>query len=168
VAVRLSTLLQQEPTGANSMIQYLPKLFAYDDWANREVLATLKSNSTERSRKLLAHIVSAERLWLERLEQKAQSLPVWPDLSLERCEQEISDLAARWKGRVRERADLSHEVAYKNSKGESWSSREDDILLHVITHSAYHRGQIASDLRAAGFTPAYTDFIHGVRQGLVK
>jgi uncharacterized damage-inducible protein DinB len=35
-------------------------------------------------------------------------------------------------------------------------------------HSAYHRGQIASQMRASGKTPAYTDFIHGVRQGLVK
>jgi len=38
----------------------------------------------------------------------------------------------------------------------------------VITHSTYHRGQIAADLRAAGVQPAYTDFIHGVRQGLIE
>jgi uncharacterized damage-inducible protein DinB len=35
-------------------------------------------------------------------------------------------------------------------------------------HSAYHRGQIAADMRAAGFAPPYTDFIHAVRQGFVK
>jgi len=55
-----------------------------------------------------------------------------------------------------------------NSKGETWSSQVNDVLLHVITHSAYHRGQIASDMRAAGLTPAYTDFIHAIRQEIVK
>jgi uncharacterized damage-inducible protein DinB len=40
--------------------------------------------------------------------------------------------------------------------------------MQVIMHSAYHRGQIASDMRAAGFTPAYTDFIHAIRQGFVE
>ena len=65
-------------------------------------------------------------------------------------------------------AGLSHPVSYRNSKGENWTNRKDDILLHVIMHSAYHRGQIATDMRAAGFTPASTDFIHGVRQGLVE
>jgi uncharacterized damage-inducible protein DinB len=34
-------------------------------------------------------------------------------------------------------------------------------------HSAYHRGQIASHMREQGQAPAYTDFIHAVRQGHV-
>ena len=42
-----------------------------------------------------------------------------------------------------------------------------DVLTHVVTDSAYHRGQVASELRAGGFEPAYTDFIHAVRQGLL-
>lgn len=150
------------------MLQHLERLFNYDDWANREVLTVLKATSTERSRKLLAHILSAERLWLERLQQQQQTLPVWPDLTLEQCEKEIADLARKWKDRLHSGTDLAREAAYKNSKGEGWSSREDDILLHVVTHSAYHRGQIAADLRAAGIEPAYTDFIHSVRQGMVK
>jgi uncharacterized damage-inducible protein DinB len=58
-------------------------------------------------------------------------------------------------------------VTYTNSKGEVWTSGVEDILTHVTIHSAYHRGQIASDLRAEGHTPAYTDFIHAVRQGFV-
>jgi uncharacterized damage-inducible protein DinB len=37
----------------------------------------------------------------------------------------------------------------------------------VLLHSAYHRGQIASFMRASGDTPAYTDFILAVRQGLI-
>ncbi len=148
--------------------QHLQRLFNYDEWANLEVLRVLRTSSTEKSQKLLAHILSAERLWLERLQQKPQSRAVWPELALGECEKEIRDLAAEWRRRLQGGADLNREVSYKNSKGEPWTSREEDILLHVITHSAYHRGQIAADLRAAGFQPAYTDFIHGVRQGLIE
>lgn len=157
---------------AMDAVQHLQRLLKYDEWANREVLASLRSGSTvsARSLKLMGHILSAEKLWWERLEGKTQTLPVWPELTLSQCEAEAAEMPIRWKKYLGEKkeADLSVTVSYKNSKGENWSSRPDDILLHVVMHSAYHRGQIAADMRAAGFTPAYTDFIHGVRQGLVE
>jgi uncharacterized damage-inducible protein DinB len=155
-----------------SMIPYFQRLFAYDDWANREVLGSLRDLQTVplRSAKLLAHILSAERLWLERLLVHKQTYPVWPDFSLEQCGLEIAELPGLWKdylGSLKE-DDLSCDLIYKNSKGENWTSQKQDILIHVIMHSAYHRGQIAADIRAAGFTPPYTDFIHAVRQGCVE
>ncbi len=64
--------------------------------------------------------------------------------------------------------DLEKQIDYRNSKGEAWSSRIKDVLTHVLMHSAYHRGQVALEMRAAGLQPAYTDFIHGVRQGFVE
>jgi uncharacterized damage-inducible protein DinB len=70
-------------------------------------------------------------------------------------------LADAGAGRVADR------VTYTNSKAEEWSNTAEDILIHVTIHSAYHRGQIASDLRGAGQRPAYTDFIHAVRQGFI-
>jgi len=154
------------------IVDYLHRLFAYDDWANREVLAALRNapNPPARSLKLIAHILSAEGLWLARINQEKPSLPVWPELALAQCEAEADALGASWRFYLEEcrEADLSHQIRYVNSKGETWSSQVDDVLLHVITHSAYHRGQIASDMRAAGLTPAYTDFIHAIRQELVK
>ena len=65
-------------------------------------------------------------------------------------------------------AGLNEKIEYRNSKGEPWSSRVEDILTHVLFHSAYHRGQVALEMRAAGLEPAYTDFIHAVRQGFVE
>ncbi len=58
-------------------------------------------------------------------------------------------------------------VRYVNSAGEGWSSRVEDVLMQVILHGAYHRGQIAADLRAVGAEPAYTDFIEAARRGLL-
>jgi len=154
------------------MTEHLRRLFSYDAWANREVLAAMRNagDASARSIKLMAHIFAAERLWLERLKQEKQSLAVWPELTLAQCETQAADLAHLWKQYLQseDEAGLARTIAYKNSKGEAWNNRKDDILLHVVMHSAYHRGQIAADMRAAGFTPAYTDFIHGVRQGLVE
>src|ERR1700758_153599 len=118
----------------------------------------------------MAHIVSAERLWLERLQQQKQSYPVWPDFGLDQCVSEITELPRLWHNYLTRMlpGELSETVNYKNSKGESWSNSVQDILTHVVMHSAYHRGQIAADMRGAGKAPAYTDFIHGIRQGLVE
>ncbi len=154
------------------MIEHFQRLFAYNDWANRQVLTALEALATAppRSVKFLAHIVSAERLWLERLRLEKQTYPVWPDFPLAQCKLEIAESGERWKsylGSLKEE-DLARSLTYRNSKGESWSNSKQDILMHVVMHSAYHRGQIALDMRTAGFTPAYTDFIHGVRQGFVE
>jgi|SRR5580700_8295517 uncharacterized damage-inducible protein DinB len=153
-------------------MEYLKKLFVYDHWANREVLAALQALDVPppRSVKFLAHIVSAERLWLERLRLEKQTYPVWPDFTLAQCELEIAGSRERWTAYLASltEEELSHSLTYQNSKGESWTNVKRDILMHVVMHSAYHRGQIATDMRSAGFTPAHTDFIHGVRQGFVE
>ena len=155
-----------------TMLQEFRRLFAYDAWANREVLTGLTALEAPpaRPKQLLAHILSAERLWLERLQKKAQSYPVWPDFSLSQCEAQADELEHLWTAYISQlTADgLLHTVDYKNSKGESWSNSVLDILMHVVMHSAYHRGQIAVGLREKGHIPAYTDLIHAVRQKLVE
>jgi uncharacterized damage-inducible protein DinB len=154
------------------MIKHFTRLFAYDGWANQEVLAGLRNTATPvpRALELMAHISSAQRLWMERLEHKPQSLPVWPAFTVEECEKQAAELSVLWKRYLAgsSEASLAEPVRYQNSKGEPWNSRKDDILMHIITHSVYHRGQAAMVVRGAGFDPAYTDFIHSVRQGFVK
>ena len=154
------------------ILKYFRRQFAYDDWANRKVLDALlvSGHANPRAVQLLAHILSAERLWLERIRKQPQSLPVWPEFSLDQCEVEIGELASRWRDFLVDLtpAGLSEKITYKNSKGEVWSSAVEDVLTHVVLHSSYHRGQIATQMRAAGEQPAYTDFIHAVRQGLIE
>ncbi|HXM62060.1 MAG TPA: DinB family protein [Terriglobales bacterium] len=154
------------------MLEHIGSLFSYDDWANREVLGSLQALNAPpvRSVELLGHILSTERLWLERLLAEKQTHPVWPLFTLNDCKLEIDQLPGLWKSYLASlgEAGLSDTRTYKNTKGDTFTSKKQDILLHVVMHSAYHRGQIAMDMRAAGFTPAYTDFIHAVRQGFVK
>lgn len=154
------------------LIPYFRRQFAHDAWANREVLTAIRASrpSVPRSLQLLAHIISAELLWLERLRQQSQSQPVWPEWDLKQCEARGVEMTDLWEKYLEPLTpdDLTKTVSYKNSKGEPWSSTMEDVITHVLMHSAYHRGQIASFMRASGDTPAYTDFIHAVRQGLIK
>ncbi len=148
------------------------KLFTYDAWANHETLGSLRSAASPpaKARKVLAHIVGAERLWLWRIERRGSEAPaVWPELSPEECEAGFEDLAVRWRALLPGLSDgkLASPVAYVNSRGEKWSSALEDVLMHVVLHSVHHRGQIAAEMRDAGYEPAYTDFIHAVRQGLI-
>jgi uncharacterized damage-inducible protein DinB len=153
------------------MIDYLERQFVYDAWANREVIGALQvlSNPPAQAIGLLAHILSAEKLWLQRLQSQPQSYPVWPDFTLQQCDPRARELQQLWPqylSTLTERS-LAGTVAYKNTKGEDWTSRCGDILQHVIIHSAHHRGQIVALIRASGHVPPPLDFIHAVRQGFL-
>ncbi len=149
------------------MIELLRRMLRYDVWANREALRSLRPAPPARSLRWLGHIIGAEFLWLARLDGTPATLPVWPELSLDQCEELLQDLARRIPDDVTA-GSLTRQVGYTNSKGEPWTSTAEEILTHLVIHSAYHRGQIASDLRASGREPAYTDYIHAVRQGLLE
>jgi uncharacterized damage-inducible protein DinB len=147
-------------------------MFAYDHWANRECLRAIKASGLNSGVTVgrIAHILSAEKLWLERLRSKKQSMPVWPSSTVQECAALSDEMASEWRNYLTALAPgaFNSMIEYRNSKGEPWSSRVEDVLTHVLMHSAYHRGQIALEMRAAGMQPAHTDFIHAVRQGFVE
>jgi uncharacterized damage-inducible protein DinB len=157
-------------------VQQLERLFAYDAWANREVLSNLEKASASatppspRSLRLLSHVAAAELVWLARLENRKAPLAVWPELTLAQCAEQVKKLPRVWQDYFADLSpdDLPTTIAYVNSKGEKFDSSVGDVLLHVVLHSAYHRGQIASDVRATGRDPAYTDYIHCARTGLLS
>jgi uncharacterized damage-inducible protein DinB len=152
------------------------RMFTYDSWANRECLAAMRRAGpvSEDMIGRLSHILSAQKLWLERIEKRPQTMAVWPALTIEDCTTLADEMSSAWQNylvRLGEQPAtnaLDAEIEYRNTKGELWSSRVEDVLTHVVFHSAYHRGQIALQMRAAGATPATTDFIHALRQGLVE
>jgi uncharacterized damage-inducible protein DinB len=154
------------------MLKRLRQLFSYDVWANREVLASFRreADAPLRSLRWMAHILATDYLWLSRIRSEKSPLPVWPELTLADCDRHAAELAKIWSEYLSGLSEgaLTQQIPYINSKGEPWVNTVDDILMHVVMHSAYHRGQIASNMRDAGLVPAYTDFIHGIRQKLVE
>lgn len=155
-----------------SDVASLARLLAYDAWANREALASLRRMPAPPPRALraLGHVAACERLWLERLRGEQRSLPVWPDLALDACARLLAEMEASWRGYLAALSpeDLAAGVAYVNTQGASFTNTVEEILTHVVIHSAYHRGQVAAVVREAGGDPALTDFIHGVRTDAIE
>jgi uncharacterized damage-inducible protein DinB len=152
-------------------VRYFSRLLEHDRWANAETLRLLMSGDPPlRAVRWMGHILGAEHLWLARLKQETSTMSVWPEIDLYGCEARLEELDDLWPEYLSEleNEDLEDGRAYRNTKGEFWTSTVGDILTHVAMHSSYHRGQIASSVRESGSTPAYTDFIHAVRQGLVE
>jgi uncharacterized damage-inducible protein DinB len=152
--------------------EHFLRMFAYDHWANHECVVAMNGAKSVPSKTIgrIAHVLAAQKLWLERLRQEPQTTPVWPSSTLEECAKLADEMTELWRNYLTQLspAGFDEKVEYRNSKGEAWYSRVEDVLTHVLLHSAYHRGQVALEMRSAGMEPAYTDFIHAVRKGFVE
>jgi len=154
-----------------SHIGYIRRLFKYNDWANREILKALQQGTRKpaSSLKRMSHILAAEHVWFQRLRHEPVLVPVWPNWTLDEIAVQIDQMKEGWEsylGAITEH-DLTLSIKYASSTGKPFESRRDDVLQHVIAHGAYHRGQIASDLRAAGVPPPLTDLVFAARDGMI-
>jgi uncharacterized damage-inducible protein DinB len=149
-------------------MRHLERLFEHMVWADRRVLAGLRSNggSDPRALEYYAHVLGAEHIWFVRIAGREREFAVWPPApSLDDCaalaERNRSDYAALLGGM--HDGDGDREIAYRNSAGDFFVSRLEDILLHVALHGAYHRGQVSLMVRQSGGEPVPTDYIAFVR-----
>lgn len=113
---------------------------------------------SEPSVKLFSHILNAHHIWISRIEGKKPRFDVW---SIHRVtefasiNQDNYDITLQLLDRV----DLSEVIRYTTSTGKAFANTIGDILFHIVNHSTYHRGQIASDFRESGIEPLNTDYI---------
>ena len=149
------------------------RLFEYEYWADREALASLAAlagsanGAGDRALRFFNHIIGANRVWLDRLEQRgASAAQPWPTLTLEECREAPEETNRRWGAYLKRVTPegLSQDIVYRNTKGVEFATLLQDILMHLVTHSAYHRGQVAAAVREAGGKPAATDYVVWVRQ----
>lgn len=151
------------------------RTFTYDAWANREALASLRrmAEPPAQAVRWMAHVAAAQLVWGARLDGQAASHPVWPEWSLDETAARLDEAEGRWPALLAALAAegdgaLGRSVHYATSRGDRFASTVGDILTHVTHHGAYHRGQIAAAVRAAGGEPVLTDFIHAARIGVVE
>jgi len=151
------------------MIEYFFKLIKYNEWANKTLINSLKSQSinNEVIMKILSHILLAEKIWMLRMQRgEYENLDFWKILSTEECTKLIEENSSIYLSHLNKMddKDLKKIIHYKNSKGVGFSNTLEDILTHVSHHSAYHRAQIAREIRKLGFNPPLTDYIAFVRE----
>lgn len=144
------------------MKKYFLKLYKYNAWATNRVIATLVRQKVQDAKvlSLLGHIVAAQFLWLHRI----KSLPppdvkLWGEYSLDQLVGMSEGAAQQWLEFVQNNEDFNREMTYKNYVGEPYTNNVENIMIHLVNHSSYHRAQIAMLLRQKGFEPINTDFI---------
>lgn len=143
------------------MKEFFKELFQYCHHSNQQIAELFLQHSesiTEKSRKLFSHTLNAQHIWNARLSGNKPDYSVWEIHPVESFKN--MDLKNHMDTfQLLNTIDLSNMIDYTNSKGERFSNTVRDILFHVVNHSTYHRGQIASDFKQQGFEPPVTDYI---------
>ncbi|MGE5798317.1 MAG: DinB family protein [Ignavibacteria bacterium] len=150
------------------MKQLFLNLFEYDFWANSRTLNSLKQFDSPPAKavELISHIINSQLIWLARIKQHpTEHEKPWKVYKLQECSDHLQKSNREWAGFINNLSEGSEdsEVFYKNTKGEEYRNKISDIILQVISHSHYHRGQIAFLVRQAGGIPALTDYIASKR-----
>jgi uncharacterized damage-inducible protein DinB len=144
------------------MKQYFLKLYRYNAWASKRVLGTLQRQDVrdEKILTLMGHIVAAQFLWLHRIKGlPAPDVKLWGDYSLEQVLTMTEKAGNEWLEFVESTDNFNRELTYKNYVNELYTNNVENIMIHLVNHSSYHRAQIAMLLRQKGFEPINTDFI---------
>jgi uncharacterized damage-inducible protein DinB len=148
----------------------LPSLyrrFSYHAWAAAALAAALTDEDRHApARRYLAHVFTSDQVWLRRLTgESTDDLVLWPEIGAEACRALARENAAAYPALLAGLTDedLERNVVYRTMTGVRHETAATDILDHVLLHGAYHRGQAAAALRAAGDTPPATDYIVWVR-----
>ena len=86
---------------------------------------------------------------------------------MEQCEAWTVESAERMAevGRSVDEAFLEKRFSYTNSRGQHFTDRLEEPLVHTFLHSQQYRGEAAGLLNAAGSRVPDFDFIFWLRQG---
>lgn len=136
----------------------LTELFAHEKWANKELLQAAGDSPSERFIELMSHILFAQTFWINRVNGNKNLGHPWDSVPLDKMSDCIQDNYEEILQLVKLKG-FDEIVKYKNSKGEEYSNSTIDILMHLLLHSQYHRGQIASEIKASGNSVPGTDYI---------
>ena len=159
-------------------IETLRELFDYNYWARDRQLKACAAlteeqflrpmgNSFSSVRDVLAHLIFAEWVWLERWLGRspthADRQQVAPDKfpTLDSVRERWSGLELNLRsylGNLDEPA-LSRSLTYTNWRGQTCTYPLGQTMFHVANHQTYHRGQITTLLRQLGAEAPEVDYL---------
>jgi uncharacterized damage-inducible protein DinB len=144
------------------MKKYFIKLYTYNEWANRRVLREIirQNVSDEKVLSLFSHQMSANYLWLHRIKGiDPPPYELWKTYPTEQLNAMVVEVSALWLSFINETDNFDRVLKYKNYVGDYYENNVEHIMMHLVNHGTYHRGQIALRMRQCGHEPINTDFI---------
>jgi uncharacterized damage-inducible protein DinB len=145
------------------MHEYFLRLFTFNNWANQlTCLSVIKHQlKDEKITALLSHLVHAQSNWYKRITEKQADQPVWSLVELFQIPLLLEQNGNLWLEYLKEREDdfFRKSIPYTNMAGQPYLNTVQDILVHVVNHATYHRGQVIGRIRELGCVPPATDYI---------
>lgn len=152
----------------------LRSLFGYKSWANRELFSMLAGLAPEHGEQLhtcirtLNHIYVVDRIFSAHLSADPRPFGATNTKSTPTLAQLRSEVAATdtWYEQYVARlgpTELSEIIDFEFTDGDNGRMSREEILLHVITHGGYHRGNVGQVLKSISLAPPrdlYTRFLH--------
>ncbi len=152
----------------------LKSLYAYKAWANQELFALLAKLPPEREEALngcirtLNHIYVVDRIFRSHLGGEPRPFDATNTRDLPSLAQLHEDAAATdaWYQRyvaALPEADLTEVLSFTFTDGDAGRMSREEMLLHVVVHGGYHRGNVGQMLKAIAVNPPrdlYTKFLH--------
>lgn len=146
---------------------YFVGLMTFNSWADRKVIQWLEEITDEQwgrmhtssfssIRETAIHITSAEKIWIDFWNHSPDAVYLSSEFKGSK-----DDLLATWKraseGMKRFVTDFPEEcfsdhVIFRYPRGGEGKMSYWQSFAHVVNHSTYHRGQLVTLLRQAGFT----------------
>lgn len=143
------------------MKQFFKELFEYSHHFNQKLTEFFNDNpnkTSKKSIKLFNHVLNAHQIWDNRIAPQQTPFEVWELHNIQDLKN-IDKINYEQTLQILDKFDLNETIDYSNSKGQAFGNSIRDILFHVINHSTYHRGQIATDFKQNGLDPLVTDYI---------
>ncbi len=135
---------------ANSIVCGWLEQISDEQW-NREIISSFKS-----IQQTVLHVISAENAWLERFKRNPNM--VWLQSEFKGTREEHIQLWKKTSTQLKafidtfDEKDLNSNLDFKRLNGQAFSMPYYQLFAHVVNHATYHRGQLVTMLRQAGFT----------------
>lgn len=158
-------------------LSLLKSLFNYKAWANAElfdVLATVTAEAElHASIRTLNHIWVVDRIFRAHLlgevhGYEATNTKATPTLAELRAAVIETDAWYQQYVASLDDAALAARLQFRFTDGDTGQMSREEMLMHVITHGAYHRGNVGQVLKNISVTPPrdiLTKFLHSTEPG---
>jgi uncharacterized damage-inducible protein DinB len=165
---------QKETIQMNHPVQ----MFDYHAWATQTLLGRIKelpssvlqqevNTSFPTIGEVFAHIYALDKCWLQVLSGTSMSkaleacLPLQQETlrySVDEFAITFSELAEQYRAWFRSQDDLEQTIVLENPYAGTRSTRLSEIVLQVVNHGTYHRGNASTMLRQLGHASTMNDY----------
>lgn len=144
------------------MNSFFNDLFDYNYYCNKLIIEAALEDSKfpDKATVLFNHILNAHHIWNARILNTETPSNFWQKNDPINWEEMHYDNQRTTFGILTDATNFEEEIIFTNTEKAVLQSSLKKILFHIINHSTYHRGQIATLMKTHNAEPISTDYIY--------